>query len=288
MYRYIGETSVYDIIGIIDLLIFMITNYFIFNNSELFIGNTAKFLISYSSKSPVNNSFTRILSSEKFWKRFEKTTVYIIWLLGYLFAKDFSIKILRIGNDYYGIVILSFLLLLIVAYNFRLDILKLFDFITPYFALHSFILKFCCFFNGCCSGYECSFGFYNQDTELVEFPVQLLEGFQSLLLFFILLFLRKRSRKHDGMLFPFFFVTYSLNRFFAGFFRADDKVFLFLTDYQLTSLSCFLIGILIIFLFLKFNKKVTALLNREAFPGYMKYKRSISAAHNVTNKKKSR
>lgn len=288
MYRYIGETSVYDIIGIIDLLIFMITNFFIFKNSELFIGNTAKFLISYSSKSPVNNSFTRMLSSEKFWKRFEKTTVYIIWVLSYLLSKDFSVKILRTGNDYYGIVILSFILLLTVAYNFRLDILKFFDLIAPYFALHSFILKFACFFNGCCNGYECSFGFYNQDTELTEFPVQLLEGFLSLLLFFVLLFLRKKGRKHDGMLFPFFFVTYSLNRFLAGFFRSEDKVFLFLTDYQLTSLICFLTGILIIILFLKFNKKITALLNREAFPGYMKYKRSMSASHNVINQKKSK
>lgn len=282
MYPYINGVSVYDIIGAIDILILMISGFFVIKGSKFFIGNTSEFLMKYFSKVPNKNYITNKLSTEKFWERFEKSVIYIVWIISYLAGDILFKKILDIGKDYYSIVYSTLILMIAVAYYFRRNIFQLLDLISPYFALHSYILKFCCFFHGCCNGYECSFGFYNVENEAIEFPVQLVEGFISLVIFFVLIFLRKKMK--EGSSYPLFLIMYSIGRMAVSILRADDKIFGFITKYQIMSFVGLITGILIFIIISKYKKEIADIFNREPFPGYMKYKRNIKASHKVHHK----
>lgn len=84
-----------------------------------------------------------------------------------------------------------------------------------------------CFLTGCCFGIECDAGFvYHYSpipyaNEVSRLPIQLIEAFFVLCLFFVLLALyNKRVMEHR--LIYVYFISYAVIRFCTEFFRGDD------------------------------------------------------------------
>lgn len=84
-----------------------------------------------------------------------------------------------------------------------------------------------CFLSGCCYGVESDFGFVYHYS-VVEaangvrrFPVQLVEAFFNLCLFFVIYKLFKTRKFKDKLLFI-YLVSYSVARFILEFFRGDE------------------------------------------------------------------
>lgn len=83
-----------------------------------------------------------------------------------------------------------------------------------------------CFLSGCCYGVESDFGFVITKSAIEisngvrRFPVQLLESFLCLLLFFAIYLLFKKN-KFRGKLIWIYFLCYSVIRFFTEMLRGD-------------------------------------------------------------------
>ena len=125
------------------------------------------------------------------------------------------------GNaNYYGSLTAWQLAFTIVPLVFRISPLATYDMFALGLPLSLFVAKFACFFHGCCHSFEISGGFYfNQYTQRYEFPVQLVEAFVALGIYFLL---RTFSKKlPQGAIFPAYILLFSVTRFFTEFLRGD-------------------------------------------------------------------
>ena len=83
-----------------------------------------------------------------------------------------------------------------------------------------------CFLTGCCYGVKSDFGFASYHTAdpalygVSRFPVQLVEAFGNLLIFFIIMYLF-RKKKFTGKLLAVYVTLYAPMRFVLEFFRGD-------------------------------------------------------------------
>lgn len=112
-----------------------------------------------------------------------------------------------------------------------------------------------CFLGGCCYGIESHFGFTAHGNMLVpevndvsRFPVQLLEAFFNLLLFFVLLYIYNKSlsnKKFQGKILFIYLISYSIIRFCDEFLRGDKiRGFIFgLSTSQFISVWIFFISV---------------------------------------------
>jgi phosphatidylglycerol:prolipoprotein diacylglycerol transferase len=112
----------------------------------------------------------------------------------------------------------------------KLPIWKTADIIAPYAALGHAFGRIGCFFAGCCYGSPChgpiciTFTDTNSLAPLgiPLYPTQLMESAGELLIFGILILLR-RHKKYDGQLFWFYPLFYSIVRFNIEYFRGDAE-----------------------------------------------------------------
>ena len=123
---------------------------------------------------------------------------------------------------YFGYIIASFLFFMLGAFLIGMKPFKTLDLITPGLPLALICAKLACFCSGCCNGIKTDLGFYNYRTRAVEFPVQLVESAEALLIFLILMRIRKNAKL--GTMFPIYLVLYSGMRFFSEFFRAQPDI----------------------------------------------------------------
>ena len=124
---------------------------------------------------------------------------------------------------YFGYVLPSFLLFMISAVLLGIKPLKTLDLVVPAYPLTLIFAKLACFCEGCCNGIQTNYGFYNYFTKVREFPVQLVESAEALVIFFILLKLRKKAKL--GTMFPLYLIFYSTMRFFSEFLRVEPDIF---------------------------------------------------------------
>ncbi|MCL2230478.1 MAG: prolipoprotein diacylglyceryl transferase [Treponema sp.] len=149
------------------------------------------------------------------------------------------------GNIFYG-GLLGGILAAVIILKKRPQYGYLLDYIAPAIPLFHFFGRIGCFFSGCCFGVESSLGctFHNSIVEqangINRFPVQLLEAFVNLMLFFALDFLRRKNFFSQNLIF-FYLLFYSVARFFIEFLRGDSYrgYFLFLSTSQIISILIF-------------------------------------------------
>jgi len=122
---------------------------------------------------------------------------------------------------------------------------KITNLLVPYIALGISIGRIGCFFNGCCYGVPCRFGFIFPENSPAGyafpnqplFPTQLIS---SINLFLIFLLLTKYEMKFSPFSLLWFFIFYSVHRFLIEFLRADyPKIISYLTFPQIVSLIVF-------------------------------------------------
>lgn len=108
-----------------------------------------------------------------------------------------------------------------------------------------------CFFAGCCYGIESSWGFLITDNEInpsingvVRLPIQLIEAACNLLIFLFLLFLYKKEKAKEKLIFIYMLI-YPACRFILEFFRGDEiRGFIFgLSTSQFISIILFIVSI---------------------------------------------
>jgi phosphatidylglycerol:prolipoprotein diacylglycerol transferase len=130
------------------------------------------------------------------------------------------------GNVFYG-GLLGGILAAIIILKKRPRYRYLLDFVAPAIPLFHFFGRIGCFLAGCCFGIESSFGFtfhhsiIEEANEINRFPVQLLEAFINLLLFFILDFFRRKNIFKQNIIYL-YLLFYSVARFFIEFLRGDE------------------------------------------------------------------
>jgi len=115
--------------------------------------------------------------------------------------------------------------------------------VAPYLALGISIARIGCFFNGCCYGIPCRFGFIFPENSPAGyafpnqplFPTQLVS---SIDLFLIFLLLTKYEKKFSPFSLLWFFLFYSIHRFLIEFLRGDyPKIVFYLTFPQIISIG---------------------------------------------------
>ena len=149
------------------------------------------------------------------------------------------------GNIFYG-GLLGGMFAAMIIFKKRPQYRYLLDFIVPAIPLFHFFGRIGCFLAGCCFGIESSFGYTFRHAIAEEangvnrFPVQLLEAFINLLLFFTINFLRRKNIFRQNILFV-YLLLYSFSRFFIEFLRGDTYrgIWLCLSTSQIISIVIF-------------------------------------------------
>lgn len=109
-----------------------------------------------------------------------------------------------------------------------------------------------CFLGGCCYGVESDFGFIVTDNDLVpglcgvrRFPISLVECAFNLIVFALLLYLYKKQKCKNKMIFV-YMLTYPVGRFIFEFFRGDliRGIYFGLSTSQWISIILFIIGLI--------------------------------------------
>ena len=163
------------------------------------------------------------------------------WTIARPFARAFYDFTGRTGAVlYFGYITGSFLFFILGAFLLGMKPFKTLDLITPGLPLSLIFFKFACFCSGCCNGIKTDVGFFNYRTRAVEFPVQLVESAEGLLIFLILMRIRKNAK--TGTMFPIYLVFYCGMRFFSEFFRAQPDVWGPLKCVQLFCIGGIILG----------------------------------------------
>ena len=129
------------------------------------------------------------------------------------------------GNVFYG-GLLGGLITAVIIFRKRPQYRYLLYFFSPAIPLFHFFGRIGCFLAGCCFGIESSFGFTTYHSIVEEanginrFPVQLLEAFTNLLLFFILDNFRRKKLYKQTIVYL-YLLFYSTARFIIEFLRGD-------------------------------------------------------------------
>lgn len=154
------------------------------------------------------------------------------------------------GMVFYGGLIGSFVCIAVfkrfkIAANFKkINILDAYAVVVPLFHVFG---RIGCFLGGCCYGVESSFGFIVNGNQLSpeingvrRFPVQLVEAGCNLIIFLVLLYLYKKGKAKDRLVYLYLLI-YPTVRFGLEFLRGDEiRGFLFgLSTSQWISIGLF-------------------------------------------------
>lgn len=266
MYDTLGNTgiSMYNLLNAAGVFALIIFNFTQLKEKSKLLSNTSGFLFNYYSKKK-----RRLFSNVYFWATLE---TIIISVVQYLPAAILNTKfglLMKTGSNYFGLILFIPFILFLFFYLISINPFKQLDLVTPAYPLALFFVKLGCFCNGCCQGFECSWGmtnYYYNAGPRKEFPVQLVEAGLALLIF---LFLNKYKKKaKEGTLFPIYLIVYSSTRFFSEFLRSEENVLWILKTYHLICIAGIILGTIELLIVLRYGDKIKKLFNRKVFKGY--------------------
>ncbi len=156
------------------------------------------------------------------------------------FKRPFDYRVLFYGKTIVGGIIGGIIAVYLVKKKLKIK-QRIGNELAPAIALGMGIGRLGCFFRGCCYGIE-THSHYGVDfgDGLHRHPTQLYESIFNIIMFVILLSLRKKV-KEEGKLLKIFFTSYFIFRFLIEFIRIEEKIFYILTAYQVGSLFAILL-----------------------------------------------
>lgn len=165
------------------------------------------------------------------------------------------------GNN----IVRGFIYIPLIAYPFarlfKIDWKKMCDFIAPCVCLTHGISHIGCIFVGCCAGYSCSWGIYNDRYLGTAFPVQLFESATALAIFFFLVYWNKKKEYcTDGKSFPVMLILFGSTRFLWEFARNNEKIWLGCSSLAFHALFMAVVGATVLIFMYKSEKKEQAVL----------------------------
>lgn len=232
----------------------------------------------------------RLCSPLRFLKRTRFYTITEIILLSCLqffpvmFLNPLFSSLFNTGANYFGSLFLLQPILFSVYWLIGLEPLRQTDLTTPAFPLSLVVVKLACFCEGCCRGIESTqFGMYNRATYRMEIPVQLIEAGCALLLFAVLMLLRKKAK--PGTLFPLYTLLYSATRFCSEFLRCEENILGPLKKYHIFCLVGIAVGILEYIIAYKFGDRIDVFI-ANGLPTLLKKHKNGGKKHKKGKKKK--
>lgn len=150
------------------------------------------------------------------------------------------------GANYFGLLAATPIFITIYSLVLFINPVKQIDIFTIIMPIFLIFVKIGCFLSGCCWGIPWEHGLYNASPFHPgnQVPVQLIEAILALLIFFFLLWYRKRAK--PGTMYPMYMTMYSATRFFSEFTKADyPNVLGPLKMYHLLCLTGIIIGLLL-------------------------------------------
>ena len=260
MYQYLGDTGIrmYDLFNNIGTVLFFIFNFIILKQR----------LAMPSKLSGLYNDFVAKKNIPSFLKTVGLFTFVETILISYLFIPSGSMTVIMgdimgTGYNYFGILFFAPLFLKILFLFLSVDPFKTMDLVTPAYPLALISVKFACFFQGCCHGIESPNGWFNQKTEVLEVPVQLIEAMLAAIIFVILLIIRKKVK--DGTLYPIYIILYSATRFFSEFYRYEEATIWKLKTYQVLCILGVVVGFVQLFLIKNYKDKVRNIYDKSCY-----------------------
>lgn len=257
MYQYFGRFDAYRFMNDLAIVMVFVCNLFYFKPKKNFLGRFSIESIAFFSKSKI---FNKIFNKS----HYALLEIYLVSVFSYyvtgLFNGLFS-EIFATGGNYFGNLLFAPLVVAFLCFFLGIDFFKQMDYATPALSFALFLSKLGCFCAGCCGGIPSKFGLFNDATDMVEFPVQLVEAGEALVIFILLTIFRKKVK--EGTLYPIYMIAYSTARFFSEFLRHEENVILIFKKYHLFCLVGIAAGVLYMFLTEKYKEKV-----REIFDNY--------------------
>lgn len=126
------------------------------------------------------------------------------------------------GRSFFGALLFYPILLLPVAFIFRMRLEDLLDFATPPGLAILALYKYNCYMDGCCAGKAI---WFTEEGIPVYFPSQLAEMVTALLIMLVVLLCEKKE-KNRGTVYPVALIIYGVARYILNFFRWEQSVFL--------------------------------------------------------------
>lgn len=264
MYRTLGSTGIemYTLVGGLGWIFVLIYNFLMFSHKQKMLSNSSLALIKAASAKNESSIFAR----ENFWVALEIIIISFIQIFPNGFMNVTFGNIMNTGANYFGL--LYFVPLILFAFFFLISVnpLKQTDLITPAYPLALFFVKLGCFCNGCCGGFECEWGlmnYYFPSDPKREFPIQLVEAGLALIIFFFLMWYRKRAK--EGTLFPVYLIIYSATRFFSEFASKKPDIIWHLKTYHILCIIGVILGIAELILVRRYAEKIKPIFDRPVF-----------------------
>ncbi len=269
MNRYLLDTDInlYDLLNNISFYILLI-----FNLSQI---KKKKELLSYPSQFARHKisttSTNKTLTSYVPWAIVETILISVVQYSFTAQINRFMGNITNTDSNYFGLLFITPILLILFCTLLRINPLKQIDIITPAFPLALVFSKLGCFTAGCCYGAAWEYGFYSERRHRTEYPAQLIEAAIALLLFIVLMLIRKKLK--NGTLFPTYLTLYCATRFFSEFTKGDANTFGLLKTYQILCLIGLVVGIIELLFVLHFSEQITAFFDKHQFAPDRKLKK---------------
>ncbi len=260
MYRFLGSTdiSMYGLVGVLGFVAILVYNFCCFRNKQKLLSNASLFFINSVSEKNKQSLFARTA----FWTAAEIIIISLLQIMPSGFFNKKLGNILDTGANYFGLLYFIPFVLFLLFFIISVNPFRQMDLITPAYPLALIFTKLACFCDGCCEGFECSWGLMNYHYEtgpVREFPSQLLEAGLALIIFIFLMWYRKKAK--EGTLFPIYVILYSATRFFSEFTRGEPNVFGILKTYHILCIIGVVIGIIELLVVLKFSDRISPLFN---------------------------
>ncbi len=257
MYQYFHGINLYDFLNTFSFVVFLIFNLLFINKKKKHLAITSVIFCNRITKKDRIRHLD-ILRNPTFCAITE--TVALSYIFYGICLSTFNIKVgdlLNTGANYFGFLIFAPLVLILLSILLKINPIRQLDLYSVGLGLALFVSKLGCFTWGCCAGIETEkFGMYNAEYDKVMFPVQLVEAFLALAIFFFILFYRKKASA--GKIFPVYFMLFSFTRFFSEFLRMEPAVFMGLKLYQILCIIGFLVGLTQYLIVKKYGEKLNS------------------------------
>jgi phosphatidylglycerol:prolipoprotein diacylglycerol transferase len=216
MHRFFGDESAYGLFNSIANIVLYISSLCLFKIKMDKTGSFSKLAVSFYNC------------------RSEKLGKVVLFVLASLESIIMALMINRstflnrsfgdlvgTGANYFATLYVAPILLTIISLILLANPIKQLDIYTLLFPIYIAFVRVACFMNGCCWGIAWEHGPYNYHPNHPgnQVPVQAIESGFAMLIFFFLLFYRKKAK--PGTMYPMYIILYSGARFFNEFFTAN-------------------------------------------------------------------
>lgn len=133
------------------------------------------------------------------------------------------------------------------------------DCMAPSIPVYHAMVRIGCIFTGCCYGYPCAWGIWNQRFDYKVFPIQLMETMVLLLIMLLLIrYAQKRNWQTNGRVYPILLMLVGIARFILEFFWDNKKLFWGISELALSALFAAFVGAIWYYILIRKEKKTAA------------------------------